>query len=104
MDDHLYRKKKKDLGVLKDLLKKAIADEKEAKSFYGDIVNLAMRSEQREVARTMKSILEQEAAHADHIWRLLKDTEAAEAKFQREYEESKKKEEEKKKEHRQRRF
>lgn len=92
MEDYLYRKKKKDLGELKDQLKKAIADEKEAKSFYGGIVNLAMRSEQTSVGGTMKTILNQESQHAEIIWRLLKDTEAAEAKLQKEFEESKKKE------------
>lgn len=97
MDDYLYRKKKKDLDELKEQLKKAIADEKEAKSFYGNIVDLATNSELRDVANEMKTILSQESAHAEIIRRLLKDTEAAEEKLQKEYEESKKKEEERKK-------
>ena len=92
MEDYLYRKKKKDLAELKDQLKKAIADEKEANTFYKELINLAQRAEQRGTADKLKAILSQEQSHAEIDWRLLKDTEEAEAKFQKEYEESKKKE------------
>lgn len=92
MEDYLYRKKKKDLGELKEQLKKAIADEKEANIFYKEVIILAQRAEQRGTADKLKAILSQEQSHAETVWRLLKDTEEAEAKFQREYEESKKKE------------
>lgn len=97
MEDYLYRKKKKDFGELKGELKKAIADEKEANTFYKGLINIAQRAEQRGTAEKLKAILSQEQSHAEMVWRLLKDTEEAEAKFQKEYEESKKKEEEKKK-------
>lgn len=98
MDDYLYGKKKKDLGELKGQLKKAIADEKQANTFYKELINIAQRSEQGNTARMLKSILSQEQAHADAVWRLMKDTEEAEAKLQKEYEESKKEEEWKRKE------
>lgn len=96
MEDYLYRKKRKDLGELKGELKKAIADEKEANTFYKGVINIAQRAEQRGTADKLKAILSQEQSHADAVWRLHKDTEEAEAKFQKEYEESKKEEERKK--------
>lgn len=92
MEDYLYRKKKKDLDELKDQLKKTIADEKEANIFYKELINLAQRAEQWGTADKLKAILSQEQSHAEIDWRLLKDTEEAEAKVQKEYEEAKKKE------------
>lgn len=71
-------KLKRDLGELKEKLKKAVADEKEANIFYKELINLAQRAEQRGTADKLKAILSQEQSHAEMDWRLLKDTEEAE--------------------------
>jgi len=71
-------KLKRDLGELKEKLKKAVADEKEANTFYKELINLAQRAEQRGTADKLKAILSQEQSHAEIDWRLLKDTEEAE--------------------------
>lgn len=92
MDDYLYVQRVKDIRDLKDQLKRAIADEQEAKSFYGRIVNTANKSGYFGIAGTMKAVLNQESQHEGIIRNLLKDAEAAEAKIHDEYEESKKKE------------
>jgi len=71
-------KLKRDLGELKEKLKMAVADEKEANTFYKELINLAQRAEQRGTADKLKAILSQEQSHAEIDWRLLKDTEEAE--------------------------
>jgi len=71
-------KLKRDLGELKEKLKMAVADEKEANTFYKELINLAQRAEQRGTADKLKAILSQEQSHAETVWRLLKDTEEAE--------------------------
>lgn len=71
-------KLKRDLGELKEKLKKAVADEKEANTFYKDLINFAQRAEQRGTADKLKAILSQEQSHAETVWRMLKDTEEAE--------------------------
>lgn len=71
-------KLKRDLGELKEKLRKAIADEKEANIFYKETINLAMRAEQPRTADKLKSILSQEQSHSETTRRLLKDTEEAE--------------------------
>lgn len=96
MEAYQYSKLKKDLGELKDKLKKAIAGEKEAKWLYREIVDLAMRSGQNDTGNKMKTIISQQSQHAETIWKLMKNTEEAEAGLQREYyEESVKRQREK---------
>lgn len=110
-EEMALNKLKRDLPELKSQLKLALADEKEAKPFYSGIVNLATRIAQdgrgirpssiinasENVARKMKSILEQEIRHADMIHELISELEKTESTLPKVESDLKKRQEEVKK-------